>query len=597
MPTQTVASIMMSVISMLNDPNLSSPANVEASVMYRDRREEFDRKCGALAAKSKPLVPPHIKIPHPETNEQERQRARLKNSELNDTDLLAESFEEQEDDNEDSRSDNAEFAHDNDDQDPSTDGRVSISVPEDSKPPRKKNSKKSASSKSQPKEDSTTAIETATQKSKKDGKAEKKKKKEEKKKIKAEETEIINNDVEDEDASFSSGSSSSSSSSAYFDAKELENLLQLDPEFQKWRRTWLNLSLHRASAKGWAPVKSSSGSSSNASSGGAGNGPKSSATFSILTYNVLRHSTAEASHRIAEQLKILREANATVLVLNDVLPSFLQELGDQAFLQGYYCAYAHNLASNEGNDANAQNDGSFKGATTLVLSKWRILQAQVLPLPSRSDKCLVRVECENKSSHSSGSIIVIAAHLDDSPRDMKLRVQQLDQLRKASEGFTLQRQPSRDHSTEIFFAGDLGLGATTKEIKVLDGKQRSRGASSSGGAIDNILDAWTCVHPDDPGITYNPEVNKLVRVLNSSAQYSRRDRILYSAPSAPSRTSISPIEAQLLGKEKIPDVKYKGSGVWPSDHFALYASFSGLSESSSASNSSSSKKAQKCIIS
>jgi len=35
-PTQNVRTIMLSVISMLNEPNTSSPANVDASVMYRN---------------------------------------------------------------------------------------------------------------------------------------------------------------------------------------------------------------------------------------------------------------------------------------------------------------------------------------------------------------------------------------------------------------------------------------------------------------------------------------------------------------------------------------------------------------------------------
>jgi ubiquitin-conjugating enzyme E2 R len=32
LPTQTVASVMLSVVSMLSDPNISSPANLDASV-------------------------------------------------------------------------------------------------------------------------------------------------------------------------------------------------------------------------------------------------------------------------------------------------------------------------------------------------------------------------------------------------------------------------------------------------------------------------------------------------------------------------------------------------------------------------------------
>jgi len=39
-PTQNVRTILMSIISMLNEPNTYSPANVDASVMFRDWREQ-----------------------------------------------------------------------------------------------------------------------------------------------------------------------------------------------------------------------------------------------------------------------------------------------------------------------------------------------------------------------------------------------------------------------------------------------------------------------------------------------------------------------------------------------------------------------------
>lgn len=42
-PTQNVHSILMSIISLLNEPNTSSPANVDASVMYRKWKEKGDK--------------------------------------------------------------------------------------------------------------------------------------------------------------------------------------------------------------------------------------------------------------------------------------------------------------------------------------------------------------------------------------------------------------------------------------------------------------------------------------------------------------------------------------------------------------------------
>ncbi|XP_074649740.1 ubiquitin-conjugating enzyme E2 R2-like [Tubulanus polymorphus] len=44
-PTQTVRTILLSVISLLNEPNIFSPADVDASVMYRKWRDSKDSKC------------------------------------------------------------------------------------------------------------------------------------------------------------------------------------------------------------------------------------------------------------------------------------------------------------------------------------------------------------------------------------------------------------------------------------------------------------------------------------------------------------------------------------------------------------------------
>ncbi|KAI9807246.1 MAG: Ubiquitin-conjugating enzyme E2 7 [Sarcosagium campestre] len=42
-PIQSVEKILISVVSMLAEPNDESPANVEAAKMWRDRRDEFEK--------------------------------------------------------------------------------------------------------------------------------------------------------------------------------------------------------------------------------------------------------------------------------------------------------------------------------------------------------------------------------------------------------------------------------------------------------------------------------------------------------------------------------------------------------------------------
>ncbi|KAI8824224.1 ubiquitin-conjugating enzyme/RWD-like protein, partial [Fimicolochytrium jonesii] len=62
-PTQSVESILLSVISLLNDPNTASPANVDASVQFRKDPKEFERRVKELVEKSKKDIPADLVMP------------------------------------------------------------------------------------------------------------------------------------------------------------------------------------------------------------------------------------------------------------------------------------------------------------------------------------------------------------------------------------------------------------------------------------------------------------------------------------------------------------------------------------------------------
>jgi len=51
-PILGVEAILLSVISMLNDPNIDSPANIDASVQYRDDRVAFNSKVRRMAQRA-----------------------------------------------------------------------------------------------------------------------------------------------------------------------------------------------------------------------------------------------------------------------------------------------------------------------------------------------------------------------------------------------------------------------------------------------------------------------------------------------------------------------------------------------------------------
>ncbi|KAE8840049.1 hypothetical protein HRS9122_06654 [Pyrenophora teres f. teres] len=51
-PTYDVAAILTSIQSLLNDPNTSSPANVEASNLYKENRKEYTKRVRETVEKS-----------------------------------------------------------------------------------------------------------------------------------------------------------------------------------------------------------------------------------------------------------------------------------------------------------------------------------------------------------------------------------------------------------------------------------------------------------------------------------------------------------------------------------------------------------------
>lgn len=73
-PIQTVESILVSVCSMLSDPNFSSPANVDASVELRKKPEEYKKRIRKCVEKSRKELPPDFQMPKakkPEVHKEE----------------------------------------------------------------------------------------------------------------------------------------------------------------------------------------------------------------------------------------------------------------------------------------------------------------------------------------------------------------------------------------------------------------------------------------------------------------------------------------------------------------------------------------------
>lgn len=62
-PLQGAESVLRSVLLLLDDPEINSPANVDASVLYRDRRDEYNTKARETVELSKKDIPADFEMP------------------------------------------------------------------------------------------------------------------------------------------------------------------------------------------------------------------------------------------------------------------------------------------------------------------------------------------------------------------------------------------------------------------------------------------------------------------------------------------------------------------------------------------------------
>jgi len=62
-PLQGVESVLRSVLLLLDDPEVNSPANVDAGVMYRNDREQYNKKAREAVEASKQDIPEDFVMP------------------------------------------------------------------------------------------------------------------------------------------------------------------------------------------------------------------------------------------------------------------------------------------------------------------------------------------------------------------------------------------------------------------------------------------------------------------------------------------------------------------------------------------------------
>jgi len=76
MPAHSPLSIFNCFLTLFEEPNIHSPANIDASVMWRDRRDEFCNRAKEIVERAKKSLPEGVleKLPRPDTDPLQRAR-------------------------------------------------------------------------------------------------------------------------------------------------------------------------------------------------------------------------------------------------------------------------------------------------------------------------------------------------------------------------------------------------------------------------------------------------------------------------------------------------------------------------------------------
>ncbi len=242
------------------------------------------------------------------------------------------------------------------------------------------------------------------------------------------------------------------------------------------------------------------------------------AKLTLVTYNVLADS-AQASKRVPPLLKILADADADVIALQEVAPWFLARLRREAWATPYHLALV---------------GGDIEPGGQLILSRFPVTRSRSHRLPGPQKRTVLVATLRT----ARGDLTVATTHMESPLADGPVRGRQLEAI------FRLLKEP--EHAV---FLGDLNFG---------DGEQPET------ARLDNAyVDVWTSLKPSDAGFTWNIETSDMAKKGSFPGEKSRRiDRILLR-----SRTW-TPLSIRIVGNEP---VTAGDKGLFPSDHFGLVA--------------------------
>jgi len=249
-------------------------------------------------------------------------------------------------------------------------------------------------------------------------------------------------------------------------------------------------------------------------------------------------------------LNIIKDHEPDVVCLQEVVSQFVDVLVNNEFIKEKYFIMLPRF---------------HNGYGTFILSKLQFVY-QIHGFESYMDRnLLVGIFKINNELIGAGNV-----HLE-SLNSIDLRYSQMQVSHKYLE-----------HFSTVLYMGDFNFCSDknynlimTRRDLIRKGKDKNEAQMSPNEPLENInfinifndyIDIWPHLHNNDPGYTYNSEVNKMLMKYEEM----RYDRIAIKSE------TWEPISIDLVGNSSVKEFQVDGESyfVYPSDHFGLISKIS-----------------------
>jgi poly(A) polymerase len=255
------------------------------------------------------------------------------------------------------------------------------------------------------------------------------------------------------------------------------------------------------------------------------------ASLNVL-FDLYNPELLDTARRTAAAISLLRSVDADLIALQEVTPPFLQALLDTPWIREHFFL-------------------SEGPAATTVTPYGQVLLSR-FPFASLSQSVFSRDKriIAGELALRGGPLWVATLHLTSNrdPSADKARAAQIRVLLDRARWI----EAHGNNSPDLLVAGDFNFGDDAPEVRTF--------------AEAGFTDAWTTLHPGDPGFSYDPSRNALAALMSHSGQCKRFDRVLVRSASG----RLTPRQMSFFGEEPLSGRPSPGGDrLFVSDHFGL----------------------------